>query len=62
MYIIAENLHIISPRFKQAIQDKDEAYLKDMAVKMIDAGAQAIDLNIGLLCGMSSPCIILGDT
>ena len=47
MYIIAENLHIISPSFKQAVQEKDEGYIKDMAVKMIEAGAQAIDLNIG---------------
>jgi 5-methyltetrahydrofolate corrinoid/iron sulfur protein methyltransferase len=47
MYIIAENFHIIAPRFKQAVKDKDEAYLKDTAVKMMEAGAQAIDLNIG---------------
>jgi 5-methyltetrahydrofolate corrinoid/iron sulfur protein methyltransferase len=47
MYIIAENLHIISPRFKQAVQDKDEGYIKDMAVKMVEAGAQVIDLNVG---------------
>lgn len=47
MYIIAENFHIISPRFKQAVADKDEGYIKDMAVKMVEAGASAIDLNIG---------------
>jgi 5-methyltetrahydrofolate corrinoid/iron sulfur protein methyltransferase len=47
MYIIAENLHIIAPRFKQAVQEKDEVYIKDMAVKMVEAGADAIDLNIG---------------
>lgn len=47
MYIIAENLHIISPRFKQAVAEKDEGYIKDMAVKMIGAGAQCVDLNIG---------------
>lgn len=47
MYIIAENLHIIAPRFKQAIRDKDEGYIKDTAVKMVEAGAQAVDLNIG---------------
>jgi 5-methyltetrahydrofolate corrinoid/iron sulfur protein methyltransferase len=47
MYIIGENLHIISPKFKQAIRDKDEGYIKDMAVKMVEAGAKAIDLNIG---------------
>jgi 5-methyltetrahydrofolate corrinoid/iron sulfur protein methyltransferase len=47
MYIIGENLHIISPKFKQAIRDKDEGYIKDMAVKMVEAGAKAVDLNIG---------------
>jgi 5-methyltetrahydrofolate corrinoid/iron sulfur protein methyltransferase len=47
MYIIAENLHIISPRFKQAVNEKDEGYIKDMAVQMMEAGSQAIDLNIG---------------
>lgn len=47
MYIIAENLHIIAPKFKQAIQEKDEGYIKDMSVKMMEAGADAIDLNIG---------------
>jgi 5-methyltetrahydrofolate corrinoid/iron sulfur protein methyltransferase len=47
MYIIAENFHIIAPGFKQAVQDKDEGYIKDTAVKMVEAGADAIDLNIG---------------
>lgn len=47
MYIIAENFHIIAPRFKQAVRDKDEAWIKDTAVKMVEAGSQAIDLNIG---------------
>jgi 5-methyltetrahydrofolate corrinoid/iron sulfur protein methyltransferase len=47
MYIIGENLHIISPKFKQAVQEKDEGYVKDMAVRMVEAGADAIDLNIG---------------
>jgi 5-methyltetrahydrofolate corrinoid/iron sulfur protein methyltransferase len=47
MYIIGENLHIISPKFKQAVQEKDAGYVKDMAVKMVEAGADAVDLNIG---------------
>jgi 5-methyltetrahydrofolate corrinoid/iron sulfur protein methyltransferase len=47
MYIIAENFHIIAPKFKQAVQEKDEGYIKDMSVKMVEAGANAIDLNIG---------------
>jgi 5-methyltetrahydrofolate corrinoid/iron sulfur protein methyltransferase len=47
MYIIAENFHIIAPKFKQAVQEKDEGYIKDTAVRMMEAGANAIDLNIG---------------
>jgi 5-methyltetrahydrofolate corrinoid/iron sulfur protein methyltransferase len=47
MYIIGENLHIISPRFKEAIKEKDEGYITDMAVRMVEAGAQVVDLNIG---------------
>jgi 5-methyltetrahydrofolate corrinoid/iron sulfur protein methyltransferase len=47
MYIIAENFHIIAPRFKKAVQEKDEAYIRNTAVRMVEAGANAIDLNIG---------------
>ncbi|MBN1178815.1 MAG: dihydropteroate synthase [Anaerolineae bacterium] len=47
MYIIAENIHIISPKVKQAIADRDEAFFQDLVVRMVDAGSNAIDLNIG---------------
>ena len=47
MYIIGENLHIISPHFKEAIKEKDEGYITDTAVRMVEAGAQVVDLNIG---------------
>lgn len=47
MYIIAENIHIISPRVKQAIADRDAKFFQDLAVRLVDAGANAIDLNIG---------------
>ncbi len=47
MYIIAENIHIISPRVKKAIAERDAKFFQDMAVKMVEAGASAIDLNIG---------------
>jgi 5-methyltetrahydrofolate corrinoid/iron sulfur protein methyltransferase len=47
MYIIAENIHIISPRVKDAIRDKDGAYFRDLIAKMAEAGASAIELNIG---------------
>jgi len=47
MYIIAENIHIISPKVKEAIANRDGEFFQDLAVKMVDAGANAVDLNIG---------------
>ncbi len=47
MYIIGENIHIISPRVKKAIAERDAKFFQDMAVRMVDAGADAVDLNIG---------------
>jgi 5-methyltetrahydrofolate corrinoid/iron sulfur protein methyltransferase len=47
MYIIAENIHIISPKVKQAIADRDAKFFQELAVRLVDAGASAIDLNIG---------------
>ena len=47
MYIIGENIHIISPRVKKAIAERDGKFFQDVAVRMVDAGANAVDLNIG---------------
>jgi 5-methyltetrahydrofolate corrinoid/iron sulfur protein methyltransferase len=47
MYIIGENIHIISPRVKRAVADRDAKFFQDLAVRMVDAGANAVDLNIG---------------
>ncbi|MBN1811820.1 MAG: dihydropteroate synthase [Anaerolineae bacterium] len=47
MYIIAENIHIISPKVKEAIANRDAKFFQDTAVKMVEAGADAVDLNIG---------------
>jgi 5-methyltetrahydrofolate corrinoid/iron sulfur protein methyltransferase len=47
MYIIAENIQIISPRVKKAIAERDAKFFQDLAVCMVDAGADAVDLNIG---------------
>jgi 5-methyltetrahydrofolate corrinoid/iron sulfur protein methyltransferase len=47
MYIIAENIHIISPKVKEAVKERDAKFFQDLAVKMVDAGADAVDLNIG---------------
>jgi 5-methyltetrahydrofolate corrinoid/iron sulfur protein methyltransferase len=47
MYIIAENIHIISPKVKQAIAERDAGFFQDLAVSLVEAGADAVDLNIG---------------
>jgi 5-methyltetrahydrofolate corrinoid/iron sulfur protein methyltransferase len=47
MQIIAENIHIISPRVKKAVAERDAQFFQDLAVRMVDAGASAVDLNIG---------------
>ncbi|MEJ2011483.1 MAG: dihydropteroate synthase [Anaerolineales bacterium] len=47
MYKIGENIHIISPRVKEALSDRDGAFFVELARKQQAAGADAIDLNIG---------------
>jgi cobalamin-dependent methionine synthase I len=47
MYIISENIHIISPKVKDAIANKDAKFFQDLAVRSVEAGANAVDLNIG---------------
>jgi len=47
MYIIGENIHIISKKVKDALVAKDAKFFQEMAVKQVEAGAQALDLNMG---------------
>ncbi|HEY53954.1 MAG TPA: dihydropteroate synthase [Caldilineae bacterium] len=47
MYIIGENIHIISQAVKKALKERDAKYFQESAVKQVEAGAQAIDLNMG---------------
>ena len=47
MYIIGENIHIISGRVKEALQEKDARFFQELAVSQVEAGAQALDLNLG---------------
>ncbi len=47
MYIIGENIHIISPKVKKALAEKDAEYFKKSAIQQVEAGAKAIDLNLG---------------
>jgi 5-methyltetrahydrofolate corrinoid/iron sulfur protein methyltransferase len=47
MYKIGENIHIVSSKVKQALQDRDGGFFVDLARKQKEAGGDAIDLNIG---------------
>ncbi|MCC7206976.1 MAG: dihydropteroate synthase [Anaerolineae bacterium] len=47
MYIIGENIHILSQRVKDALQAKDARFFQERAVQQVEAGAQALDINLG---------------
>lgn len=47
MYIIGENIHIISPKVKVALKEKDAKFFQELAIRQVEAGAQCLDLNLG---------------
>jgi 5-methyltetrahydrofolate corrinoid/iron sulfur protein methyltransferase len=47
MRIIGENIHILSPKVKEAIANRDRRFFQEAAVRQVEAGAWAVDLNIG---------------
>ena len=47
MYIIGENIHIISQKVKDALKERDAKFFQELAVAQEEAGAQALDLNLG---------------
>lgn len=47
MYIIGENIHIISPKVKNALAERDAKFFQKLAVEQVEAGAQALDINLG---------------
>ncbi len=47
MYIIGENIHIMSDKVKAALRDRDGAFFQNLAVMQVEAGADALDLNLG---------------
>ncbi len=47
MYIIGENIHIISEKVKEALINRDREFFMDLAVKQVEAGASAVDINLG---------------
>ena len=47
MYLIGESIHIISPKVKEALANRDGAFFVQLARRQQLAGADALDLNIG---------------
>lgn len=47
MYIIGENIHIISQAVKDALKARDREFFMEAALKQVEAGAQCVDLNLG---------------
>ncbi len=47
MYIIGENIHIVSEKVKEALANRDREFFMDLAVRQVEAGARAIDINLG---------------
>lgn len=47
MYIIGENIHIIAEKVKEALTNRDREFFMDLAVRQVEAGAKAVDINLG---------------
>lgn len=47
MLLIGEKIHIISPKVKEALAARDGAFFVELARRQREAGANALDLNIG---------------
>ncbi len=47
MYIIGENIHIMSDKVKAGIKERDAGVFQKLAVAQVEAGAQALDINLG---------------
>jgi len=47
MYIIGENIHIMADKVKGALAARDARFFQESAVAQVEAGAQALDLNLG---------------
>ncbi|MGQ9597872.1 MAG: dihydropteroate synthase [Anaerolineae bacterium] len=47
MYIIGENIQILSPRIKAAIAERDATYIRQLARAQVEHGASMLDVNIG---------------
>jgi len=47
MIVIGEAIHVISPRVRTALEERDKKPLQNLAVSQVENGAHVLDLNIG---------------
>lgn len=47
MIVIGECIHLIAPSVRKAIENRDKAFIQDLALRQVKKGAQLLDLNIG---------------
>ena len=47
MIIIGECIHVIATSIRKAIEERDKAFIQELAKRQADKGANIIDLNIG---------------
>ncbi|WP_417913404.1 hypothetical protein [Candidatus Electronema sp. TJ] len=47
LLLIGQDMHILNPFFHRAVEERDSRALAAMAVRQAEAGADALDLNLG---------------
>ncbi len=47
MLVIAENINVMTTRIGNAMKERDKAPIQDLAKKLVAAGADVIDINLG---------------
>ncbi|MBE2223501.1 MAG: dihydropteroate synthase, partial [Anaerolineae bacterium] len=47
MYIIGENIHIISQKVKDGLKEKNGRFFQELAIQQVEAGADCLDINLG---------------
>lgn len=47
MYVIGENIHIISQKVKDALKEGNGRFFQELAVQQVEAGADCLDMNLG---------------
>lgn len=47
LHLVGQDMHILNPVFFRAIEERDSRALAAMAVRQAEAGADALDLNVG---------------